>query len=117
MARYWLNQAFLSDAIPLPNYIKNPKQYWRIKWTIDGWPWVDPLKDIKAKSEELALGLTSPSRMSAENGDDFDLLQAEIAADEATRKNLGLPSLLPQQQTAQLENAPENEEQTNVKQN
>lgn len=44
-----------------------------------GWPWVDPLKDINAAGEELALHLTSPQRVCAERGRDFETILEEWA--------------------------------------
>jgi lambda family phage portal protein len=81
VARYWLNQAYLANAIDLPGYAKNPKQYWRIKWTIDGWPWVDPLKDLNASKGMVRAGFSSRTQEVAERGLDVEELEAEIAAD------------------------------------
>ena len=46
-----------------------------------GWAWVDPAKDVTANAEAIATGQTSPSRVAAERGIDFDDLLDELEAD------------------------------------
>lgn len=81
VARYWLSQVVLSNAMFLPGYAKDPKQYLRIKWTIDGWPWVDPLKDLKASMGLVRSGFSSRTQEVAERGLDVEALEEEIHAD------------------------------------
>jgi len=81
VARYWLSQVALSNAMFLPGYAKDPKQYLRIKWTIDGWPWVDPLKDLKASTGLVRSGFSSRTQEVAERGLDVETLEEEIQAD------------------------------------
>ncbi len=72
IARYWLSQVALSNAMFLPGYAKDPKSYLRIKWTIDGWPWVDPLKDLKASTGLVRSGFSSRTQEVAERGLDVE---------------------------------------------
>ena len=81
VARYWLSQVELSNAMRLPGYTKDPKSYMRIKWTIDGWPWVDPLKDLKASTGLVRSGFSSRTQEVAERGMDVEALEEEIQAD------------------------------------
>lgn len=60
------------------------------KWTGRRWAWVDPQADITAKKEEIALGINTPSKIAAENGDDFGQLQAQLSQDNTERVNAGL---------------------------
>lgn len=61
-----------------------------------GWQWVDPLKEVKAYGEAIALRLTSRRRIVAENlGEDFGELLEEIAEDEAAMAALGLQAIEP----------------------
>lgn len=90
VARYWLNQAYLADAVTLPGYIQSPKKYWRIKWTIDGWPWVDPLKDLTASTGMVRSGFSSRTQEVAERGLDVEELEMEIAGDNTRADSLGL---------------------------
>lgn len=47
------------------------------KWQPRRWEWVDPLKDIQARKEELAIKTTSPQRICAEKGVDFEEIVGE----------------------------------------
>ena len=90
VARYWLSQAVLSGALRLPGYSTDPQQYYRIKWTIDGWPWVDPLKDMKATMGLIRAGLSSRTQEVAERGLDVEALEEEIYADNKRADELHL---------------------------
>ena len=59
----WLEAATLSGALQLdrPDW----RLYTAVKWVPRGWAWVDPLKEVQASKEELALGLTSRQRILA----------------------------------------------------
>ena len=56
------------------------------------WAWVDPLKDIQASREEIALGLNSRQRIAREKGLDFDKLVTENEDDVAKLEAADLPS-------------------------
>jgi len=90
VAKYWLSQVSLSNAMPLPGYLSNPASYQRIKWTIDGWPWVDPLKDLKASTGLVRSGFSSRTQEVAERGLDVEALEEEIRADNERADELGL---------------------------
>jgi capsid protein len=89
-ARYWLSQVALSNAMFLPGYARDPKSYMRIKWTIDGWPWVDPLKDLKASTGLVRSGFSSRTQEVAERGLDVEALEEEIHADNERADAAGL---------------------------
>ena len=63
-------------------------------WTGRTWPWVDPEKDIKARTIEIQLGLTSPSILAAERGIDYVETLKQLREDEKAREAYGLPSLM-----------------------
>jgi capsid protein len=52
--------------------------------------WVDPAKDAAAEAEQIRLGLKSRRQAVAEQGWDIEALDAEIAADRARERDLGL---------------------------
>jgi lambda family phage portal protein len=56
------------------------------------WAWVDPLRDIQASREEIALGLNSRQRIAREKGLDFDKLITENEDDVEKLDAAGLPS-------------------------
>jgi lambda family phage portal protein len=60
------------------------------------WRWVDPLKEVTGKEKELQLGITTRTRLCAEQGIDFEqLVDERKREDELLRAagiNLGAPS-------------------------
>jgi len=60
------------------------------RWTGRRWQWVDPKDDIATKKEEVAMGITSPSIIAAENGDDYEQIQEQLKADNEIRALAGL---------------------------
>ena len=90
VARYWLSQAVLSGSIRIPDFKSNRQAYYRIKWCPDGWPWVDPQKDLEAEKTAIRSGLKSRTESIAERGRDVEQVDAEIAADNDRADGLGL---------------------------
>lgn len=54
------------------------------------WQWIDPEKEVNAKTKALDYKLTSHSRLAMENGEDFEDILDEQAADEAMAKAKGI---------------------------
>ncbi len=61
-----------------------------VEWVPQGWQWVDPVKDAAATETLIALGIKSRSEAISERGLDPESVDAEIAADQARAKGLGL---------------------------
>lgn len=89
-AATFLRQAVLTGRIRIPDFAANPRKYLRIKWCIDGWPWVDPEKDQKAEKMAIRGGNKSRAESVAERGRDVEEVDAEIAADNERADRLGL---------------------------
>jgi capsid protein len=51
---------------------------------------LDPLKDTEADAEAIAAGLKSRRQALAERGLNIEVVDAEIAADKAREKGLGI---------------------------
>jgi hypothetical protein len=54
------------------------------------WAWVDPLKEAEAQEKLIANKLASRTRIAAEQGDEFDDIIDELAAEDALIKQAGL---------------------------
>lgn len=54
------------------------------------WRWVDPAKEIEAYKEGVALGVTSRTRIAAEQGDDFDDIRDELQQEQQSLDDAGL---------------------------
>jgi lambda family phage portal protein len=87
--RAWLPMALLNGTVKL-----TPKQEEDFAhadtWTGRRWDWVDPSNDIAALKEQVALGITSPSQIAAERGQNFAQVTKQLEADNKLRVDAGL---------------------------
>jgi len=89
--RRWLDMAVLSGAIEIPGYARNRRKYQKVIWCPDGFEWVNPQQDIKAAIMEIRAGLKSRDRVISERyGDDVEVVDREISADNARSDKAGL---------------------------
>jgi lambda family phage portal protein len=86
----WLDTAVVSSALDLPDYEQQRRTWLGCSWLPPKWDWVDPLKDARAEIEQIEAGLKSRTQALAERGYDADQVDAEIAADRARERQLGL---------------------------
>lgn len=90
----WLRLALAKGAIllgngsPLP--VAKAAKFAAHAWQFRGWSWVDPLKDINAAKEALALRITSRSRIAGEMGRDLEEVFDELQAEEALAMKYGV---------------------------
>jgi lambda family phage portal protein len=61
-----------------------------MKWNPRRWPWVDPLKDVQAKKEELQNGFTTYTDILGEQGRDFTDTISALKKEVDTIESLGL---------------------------
>ena len=85
-----ITSAVLSGDLEAPDFESNPRSWLTSEWLPPKPLQVDPAKDNEATLAELAAGLTSRTKAAAERGWSVDELDAEIAADAARAKALGL---------------------------
>jgi len=86
----WMDQAVLSGALRIPDYAAKRREYTRITWRPDGWDWVDPVKDQAAEKMAVRSGFKSRAQVIAERGQDIEVVDREIAADNERADGLGL---------------------------
>jgi lambda family phage portal protein len=97
----------LSGAIEAPDFEKRMDDYLSAEWYPPAQDWIDPTKDVQAEELAVANGFKSRRQVVTERGYDIEQLDAEIAADRAREKSLGI-SVGPKPSTpiqAQQENA------------
>lgn len=84
--RRWLDFAVMSGFVKMPKNYESEKEskYYRDYWFGSPMAWVDPAKEMIAKEKEIALGLTTRSRVLAEVGIDFE----EILQEKEKEKRL-----------------------------
>ncbi len=85
----WLEAAFLSGALDLPN--PDWRAYRAVAWKPRRWEWTEPQREIVAVKERLALGLTSRQQVLAETSDgDFDKVVNELQQEETIARKAGV---------------------------
>jgi lambda family phage portal protein len=86
----WMDMAVMSGGLVIPGYEKSRAIAQACAWLPPKWDWVDPMKDARAEFEQIDAGLKSRTQALAERGFDAEQVDAEIAADKAREKSLGL---------------------------
>lgn len=88
----WLDTAVLANAIQIPDYMENRREYLRIEWRPPGWAFVDPLKDEMAAQMAVRNGTESRQGVAATKGYDVEEIDKQRAADNEREEELGLVS-------------------------
>jgi len=81
----WLNIQ-LARGVPIPRTgggyrdanLNNRSKYERVKWQGRRWQWVDPLKEVQASREAIALGITSRAQVIRDSGRDPEEVFIEV---------------------------------------
>lgn len=84
----WLDMAILTGALEIP--ARKADAYRFPRWIARGWDWVDPEKESNANRLDLALGLTTRTRILARQGDDFSDVVEELAKERDVMIAAGL---------------------------
>ena len=86
----WLDMAVMAGALDIVDYERSRRDHVACSWLPPKWDWVDPLKDARAEIEQIEAGLKSRTQALSERGFDAEQVDAEIAADKARERSLGL---------------------------
>ena len=86
----WLDMAYLSGAIDLPDYARRRREYLRTRWVPQGWEYIHPVQDVQGKVMEINAGLTSRSEVVLRKGYDAETIDEQNAADQTRAKEMGL---------------------------
>jgi lambda family phage portal protein len=86
----WLDAAWLSGSIDLPDYQAKRRDYLRTRWVPQGWAYMHPVQDVQGKLLEIKGGLASRSEHALRSGYDAEVIDQENADDNARALLLGL---------------------------
>lgn len=86
----WLDAAWMSGAIQLPDYPTRRREYLRTRWVPQGWAYLHPVQDVQSKLLEIGGGLASRSEHVLRNGYDAEVIDEENAQDNERARRLGL---------------------------
>ena len=87
----WKETVFLSGFLDVP--FKTLEKLPDPCWIARRWPWVDPLKDMKANELGARMGVRSISDIIRETGRDPDDVFTQVAADKERLKAMGLEAV------------------------
>lgn len=105
----WLEMAMTSGAIGLP--MSKFAKFNRPIFKARRWPFIDPLKEVTAAAEGIALRVTSRRQVIEEGGGDVDEVFHDAKADEELADDIGLdlnpviPTSIPSKATEEGEGA------------
>lgn len=87
----WRIKLWIEDGdLVLPDGMSADDLAW--EWIANGLPWIDPLKEIKADTEAVALGVKSRQLVCKERGYDFFEIADQLAKEKQYMESLGLNS-------------------------
>ncbi len=85
----WLESLVLAGEISAFEYQSTRRDWQRVLWVPEGWPYFNPVQDVKAKTEQIRAGLISRSAVILAQGEDPEAVLDEIAADNASADEIG----------------------------
>lgn len=88
--RRFIDDGVIAGVIPKPKTLSGWQELYACEWRTPAWAWVDPLKDVLAKKEEVRCGFTSRSAVILDQGEDPEQVDASIAADKKRAEDKGL---------------------------
>ena len=80
----WIDALALSGTFPMPDFHRRRREWLRVLWVPQGWPYFNPVQDVQADKESVRSGFASRSSIILKKGDDPDHVAAEIRADNET---------------------------------
>lgn len=86
--RDWLGISLLSGALVLDS--RAPEKFYNVRWYPRRWPSIEPLKEMTAHIDGIHEGLTSRTRVLAEQGLDFRDILEELANETKMASELGI---------------------------
>ena len=87
---WWVDACALSGAMPMPDFHRSRRDYLRVRWVPQGWPYIHPVQDVNAQRLAIRSGLTSRSASILKQGEDPEQVDEENAADNGRADALGL---------------------------
>ena len=84
----FLAGALLSPEINLP--ARRFDKFNSPKWRPRGWPWVDPQKEAKGNSDQVAMATKSRQQIAAEQGRDFEDVLDDLVEEKAMAEQKGI---------------------------
>lgn len=86
----FMDAAVLAGKLDLPGYQNNPVPYLKSEWQPPGMESIDPLRESKARIDEVKSGLRSPQEIARARGRNLEDIYKEIAEAKEMAEEMGL---------------------------
>ena len=87
---WFCRAAAMNGSISAGDLSANWADYMAVQWHTPKWSWVDPLKEVQAEQLQVLAGFKSRGTVINEMGEDPEVVDAQIAEDNARAERLGL---------------------------
>lgn len=86
--RVWLAMALLTGGVSLDSRL--PEKFHAVKWSPRGWPSIEPLKEASAADLSIGKGLSSRTKVLAEQGLDLEDIFEDLKREQDLAKRMGI---------------------------
>lgn len=76
----WIDSIFLAGLMPM-RYLADRRKWLRVLWVPQGWPYFNPVQDVKANTDSVRAGFTSRAAIILAQGEDPEQVADQIRAD------------------------------------
>nr|DAI01658.1 MAG TPA: portal protein [Caudoviricetes sp.] len=77
-----------SGKLAIPDFWANKAQYLKHTWTLPGWSWIDPVKEVNANKIAMESGQTTLASVCASRGEDWQDVLRQRAKEMALQQEL-----------------------------
>lgn len=90
----WLDMVAMAGLLPVDRYMTERRLLRRVLWVPQGWPYFNPVQDVKANTDAVRAGFTSRQAIILAQGEDPEEVAEQIRLDneQADRDGLSLDS-------------------------
>lgn len=77
----WIDAIALAGLLPMDSYVTERRLWRRVLWVPQGWPYFNPVQDVKANTDAVRSGFVSRQAIILAQGEDPEEVAAQIRAD------------------------------------
>lgn len=77
----WIDSIAMAGILPMRSYMAERRLWRRVLWVPQGWPYFNPVQDVKANTDAVRAGFVSRQQIILAQGEDPEEVAAQIRAD------------------------------------
>lgn len=86
----WVDAIAMAGILPMRSYLAERRLWRRVLWVPQGWPYFNPVQDVKANTDAVRAGFTSRQAIILAQGEDPEEVAEQIRADNEQADTDGL---------------------------